>query len=86
MQQFGGVQLNSKPGVDMYTQYNLPDTAMTNLTTLPQRMLYNLAQVVFGNDLMQNIAHEPPKCDVIGSDGLKTNAIKPNDAKVFTQA
>lgn len=86
MQQFGGVQLNSKPGVDLPTQYNLPDTGITNITTLPQKMLYNLAQVVFGGDLMQNIAHEPPKCDVIGSDGLKTNAIKPDGAKVFTQA
>ncbi len=86
MQQFGGIQINSKPGMDFSTQYGVPDTGLTNNTTLSKSTpLYNLVQVMFQNTQTNNISEQLAKCDVIGSNGLKTNMEK-GDHKIFTQA
>lgn len=73
MQQIGGIQLNSKPGTDFNTQYNVPDTGLTNNTTLSNNPLYNLFQVMFQNTQTNNISEQLAKCDVVGSNGLKIN-------------
>lgn len=73
MQQIGGVQLNSKPGTDFNSQYNVPDTGLTNNTTLSNNPLYNLFQVMFQNTQTNNISEQLAKCDVVGSNGLKVN-------------
>lgn len=73
MQQIGGIQLNSKPGTDFNTQYNVPDTGLTNNTTLSNNPLYNLFQVMFQNTQTNNISQQLAKCDVVGSNGLKVN-------------
>ncbi len=74
MQQIGGIQLNSKPGTDFNTQYNVPDTGLTNNTTLAKsNPLYNLFQVMFQNTQTNNISEQLAKCDVVGSNGLKVN-------------
>ena len=44
MQQIGGIQLNPKPGTDFNSQYNVPDTGLTNNTTLSNNPLYNLSE------------------------------------------
>lgn len=72
MFQVNGVQLNSKPGADFNTQYSVPDTGLTNNTTLAKsNPLYNLLQVMFENTQVNNIAQQEAKCDVISSNGLK---------------
>lgn len=85
MQQIGGVQLNSKPGTDFNTQYGVPDTGLTNNTTLSKsNPLYNLLQVMFQGKQTDNISQQMAKCDVVGTNGLKNNADK-GDHKLFTQ-
>ncbi len=72
--QLNGVQLNSKPGMDFNTQYSVGDTGLTNNTTLAKsNPLYNLLQVMFQNTQTNNIAHQEPQCNVIGTNGLKVN-------------
>lgn len=86
MQQIGGIQLNSKPGADFNTQYSVPDTGLTNNTTLAKsNPLYNLLQVMFQNTQTNNISEQLAKCDVIGANGLKANQDK-GSHKLFTQA
>ena len=84
MSSLNGVQLNSKPGVDFATQYNLPDTGLTNNTTLTNNPLYNLIQVVFQVKKTDNIASYN-KNDYFIQTGLQPNVDKGNH-KVFTQA
>lgn len=80
MAQLNGIQLNSKPGIDFNTQYSVPDTGLTNNTTLSQNNpLYNLLQVMFQNTQTNNIAQQNAKCDVIGSNGLKPSPDSNNE-------
>lgn len=90
MQQIGGIQLNPKPGTDFNSQYNVPDTGLTNNTTLSNNPLYNLLQVIFQNAKTDEIAHQVANCEVVGSNGLKVNvdSVKTQNAgnKLITQA
>jgi hypothetical protein len=52
--QLNGVQMNTKVGMDFNTQYSVPDTGLTNNTTLANNPLYNLLQVVFGDTKSEN--------------------------------
>lgn len=79
-----GIQLNSKPGTNFATQYNLPDTGLTNNTTLSNNPLYNLLQVVFQGKQTDNIS-EYNKNDYFIQTGLQPNIDKGNH-KVFTKA
>lgn len=79
-----GVQLNSKLGTDFATQYNLPDTGLTNNTTLSNNPLYNLLQVVFQGKQTDNISGYN-KNDYFIQTGLRPNADK-GEHKIFTKA
>lgn len=82
--QLNGIQLNSKPGTDFNSQYNVPDTALTQTNTLPNNPLYNLMQVLFQGKQTDNIA-EFSNNDIFLQNGLKPN-IEKGDHKLFTQA
>ena len=84
MSSLNGIQLNSKPGMDFNTQYNVPDTGLTGNTTLANNPLYNLLQVVFQGKQTDNIAGYN-KNDYFIQTGLQANADKGNH-KVFTHA
>lgn len=73
MSSLNGIQLNTKIGMDFNNQYNVPDTGLTNNTTLNNNPLYNLLQVVFQGKQTDKIAEQTAKCDVIGANGLKVN-------------
>ncbi len=76
MQQIGGIQLNPKPGTDFNSQYNVPDTGLTNNTTLSKSSpLYNLLQVMFQNKQTDNIA-EWSNSNLFQQNGLKANPDK----------
>lgn len=83
--QLNGVQLNSKPGMDFNTQYSVPDTGLTNNTTLSKSSpLYNLLQVMFEGKQTDNISGYNPN-DLFLQNGLKQN-VSSAGHKVFTQA
>lgn len=85
MQQIGGIQLNSKPGIDFNTQYNVPDTGLTQNTTLSKSSpLYNLLQVMFQGKQTDNIGNFA-NSDIFQQNGLKQNPDKTGH-KIFTQA
>jgi hypothetical protein len=65
-----GVQLNSKFGADFNFQYGVPDTSLTNTTTLSNNPLYNLVKVLFEGKQTDNIAYNQ---NAIMINGLKTN-------------
>jgi len=67
-----GVQLNSKPGMDFNTQYTVPDTGLTQKTTLSNNPLYNMFQVLFNGKQTDNIGTQMGENSVIGTNGLKT--------------
>lgn len=84
MQQIGGVQLNSKPGTDFNTQYMVPDTGLTNKTTLTNNPLYNMMQVLFQGKQTDKLG-EFSNSDIFQQNGLKQNLDK-GEHKLFTQA
>lgn len=85
MQQIGGIQLSSKPGIDFNTQYSVPDTGLTNNTTLAKsNPLYNLLQVMFQGKQTDRL-DEFANSDIFQQNGLKPNVQK-GDHKLFTQA
>ncbi len=85
MQQIGGIQLNPKPGTDFNTQYSVPDTGLTNNTTLSKSSpLYNLLQVMFQGKQTDKVG-EFANSDVFQQNGLKQNPDK-GEHKLFTQA
>lgn len=74
--QLNGVQLNSKPGMDFNTQYSVPDTGLTNNTTLAKSSpLYNLLQVMFQGKQTDNIGSFA-NSDLFQQNGLKANPDK----------
>lgn len=76
MQQIGGIQLNSKPGTNFAAQYNVPDTGLTQNTTLSKSSpLYNLFQVMFQNKQTDNIGSFA-NSDIFQQNGLKANPDK----------
>ena len=85
MQQIGGIQLSSKPGIDFNTQYSVPGTGLTNNTTLAKsNPLYNLLQVMFQGKQTDRLG-EFANSDIFQQNGLKPNVQK-GDHKLFTQA
>ena len=84
MQQIAGVQLNSKPGTDFKTQYMVPDTGLTNSTTLTNNPLYNMMQVLFQGKQTDRLG-EFANSDIFQQNGLKQNPDK-GKHKLFTQA
>jgi hypothetical protein len=72
MMQLNGVQMNTKFGMDFNTQYSVPDTGLTNNTTLTNNPLYNLLQVVFQNKQSDNIEGYN-KNDLFNQTGLNPN-------------
>jgi hypothetical protein len=76
-----GVQLNTKIGMDFSSQYAVPDTSLTNNTTLSNNPLYNLVKVLL-LDKTDNISYNQ---NAIMLDGLNVNATKGNH-KLFTTA
>ncbi len=74
--QLNGVQLNSKLGMDFNTQYSVPDTGLTNNTTLAKSSpLYNLLQVMFQGKQTDNIG-QFANSDLFQQNGLKANPDK----------
>ena len=71
-----GIQLQSKPGTDFNSQYNVPDMSLTNNTTLSKSSpLYNLLQVMFQGKQTDNIG-EFANSDLFRQNGLKQNPEK----------
>ena len=71
-----GIQIQPKIGSDFNGQYNIPDTGLTNNTTLSQsNPLYNLIKVMFQNQQTNNIG-EFANCDIFRQNGLKQNPDK----------
>ncbi len=76
MLQIGGVQLNSKPGTDFNSLYNVPDTGLTNNTTLSKSSpLYNLLLVMFQGKQTDNIAQHSENT-ILMDNGLKKTTDK----------
>jgi hypothetical protein len=80
---FNSVQLPSKIGSDFNSQYAVPDTNLTEKTTLQNNPLYNLAKVLFQGKQTDNISRNPN--GLMLDDGLKANPDKGNH-KLFLQA
>ncbi|MDE6138274.1 MAG: hypothetical protein K2F57_02250 [Candidatus Gastranaerophilales bacterium] len=72
--QLNGVQLNTKPGMDFNTQYNVPDTGLTQKTTLPD-LINNLLKVNFNGKQTDNIGNFA-NSDIFQQNGLKQNPDK----------
>ena len=84
MQQLNGIQLAPKVGTDFNTQYNIPDTGLTNNTTLSKSSpLYNLLQVMF-NGTEVNRTPEHSNSNIFLNNGLKQN-LSAGDHKLFLQ-
>ncbi len=78
-----GVQLNSKPGMDFNTQYSVPDTGLTQNTTLSKSSpLYNLLQVKFDGKQTDKLG-EFANSDIYQNNGLKPNADAGNHKLFF---
>lgn len=90
MSTLGGVQLNSKFGQDMRTQYmdqginNLPNPDSGVANSLPNNPLYNLLQVIFQDKQTDNISAFNQN-DTFLKNGLVQNANQ-GDHKLFLQA
>lgn len=85
MNQINGIQLTSRPGTDFNTQYNVPDTGLTNNSTLASfSAVYNLLSVGFNGKQTENIAQHS-KNDIFLNNGLKPNMTQ-GTHKLFTQA
>ena len=56
MTQINGIQLASRPGTDFSTQYNVPDTGLTNNTTLSAASaVYNLLRADFNGKQSERV-------------------------------
>ena len=79
-----GVQLNSRAGLDMRTQYseinNLPNPDSPQANTLSNNPIYNMLQVLFDGTNTESMPHNTPENAVIGSDGLKKNFVNTDPA------
>ncbi len=79
-----GVQLNSRAGLDMRTQYseisNLPNPDSPQANTLSNNPIYNMLQVLFDGTKTESMPHNTPENAVIGSDGLKKNFVNTDPA------
>ena len=83
--QINGIQLTSRPGTDFTTQYNVPDTGLTNNSTLAAfSAVYNLLRADFNGKQSENIAQHS-KNDIFLNNGLKQNMAQ-GTHKLFTQA
>ncbi len=85
--QINGIQLTSRPGTDFATQYNVPDTGMTNTSTLSNSMaagIYNLFSVNFSGKQTENIPQHSQN-DIFQNNGLKQN-VQAGNHRLFTQA
>ena len=85
--QVNGIQLTSRPGTDFNTQYNVPDTGLTNSSTLANSMvagIYNLLTVNFSGKQTENIPQHSQN-DIFQNNGLKQN-VHAGNHKLFTQA
>ncbi|MBP3820739.1 hypothetical protein J6G99_03740 [bacterium] len=58
MEQINGIQLKPTIGTDFNSQYGVPDTNLTNNTTLSNNPLYNLFQVIFNGKQTDNISQQ----------------------------
>ena len=63
MNQYNGIQLNPV-GRSFNDQYNVPDTSLTQNSTVRNNPLYNLIQVIFQNKQTDNIAQQIAKVGV----------------------
>lgn len=85
MNQINGIQLTSRPGTDFTTQYNVPDTGLTNNSTLSAiSAVYNLLRADFNGKQTENIAQHSTN-DIFLNNGLKPNQTQ-GTHKLFTQA
>ncbi len=85
MTQINGIQLASRPGTDFSTQYNVPDTGLTNNTTLSAASaVYNLLRADFNGKQSERIAQHSNN-DIFLNNGLKPN-MSQGTHKLFTQA
>ncbi len=68
-----GIQLQSKPGTDFNSLYNVSDTGLTNNTTLAKSSpLYNLLQVMFQGKQTDKVG-EFANSDIFQQNGLVKN-------------
>ena len=85
MNQINGIQLTSRPGTDFATQYSVPDTGLTNNSTLSAySAVYNLLRADFNGKQSERIAQHSNN-DLFLDNGLKPNLTQGNH-KLFTQA
>ena len=79
-----GIQLQSKPGIDFNSQYNVPDTGLTNNTTLSKSSpLYNLLTVMFQGKQTDTVG-EFANSDIYQQNGLKANPDTGNHKLFYT--
>lgn len=85
MTQINGIQLASRPGTDFSTQYNVPDTGLTNNTTLSAASaVYNLLRADFNGKQSERVP-DHSKNNLFLANGLKQNVTQ-GSHKLFTQA
>lgn len=75
MTSLNGIQLPSKIGTDFSTQYSVPDTGLTNNTTLSNNPLYNMLQVLFQGKQTDNIGQKLGDVGAISTNGLKNTPV-----------
>ena len=85
MNQVNGIQLTSRPGTDFATQYNVPDTGLTNNSTLSAySAVYNMLRADFNGKQSERVP-DHSKNNLFLANGLKQNVTE-GSHKLFTQA
>jgi len=85
MAQLNGIQLTSRPGTDFAMQYNVPDTGLTNNSTLSAySAVYNLLRADFNGKQTEGLPQHS-KNAIFQNNGLKQNAAS-GSHKLFLQA
>ncbi|MCM1338126.1 MAG: hypothetical protein NC191_00460 [Muribaculaceae bacterium] len=79
--QFNGINIAPKIGTDFNTQYSVPDTGLTNNTTIQTSPAHNLHQVKFEGKETDKL-NEFANCDIFRQNGLKQNLAK-GEHKLF---
>ncbi|MBD5402211.1 hypothetical protein HDR58_05360 [bacterium] len=75
MSSFGGMQIPSKIGVDFNTHYNIPDSNLTNKTTLQNNPLYNMTRVLFDGKRTDSLGQSFGDVGAISTNGLRNNPV-----------
>lgn len=85
MNQINGIQTAPRPGMNFDMQYNVPDTGLTNNSTLSSASaVYNMQRADFNGKQSENIPQHSNN-DIFKNNGLKQN-LASGSHKLFIQA